>query len=204
MAEPAYSLPPSVDEACWPIQGQWTWEDYLRLPDDGQRYEIVEGVLYVTAAPTFDHQFSAFELAAELRGFVKARRLGLVLVAPFDVRLPGVADPVQPDVLFFRSGNEPRKGDKHFQGVPDLVVEVLSPGTGRLDRRVKFEAYEKAGVAEYWLVDPGPRTIVVFELGAERRKYGEVGRFGPDESVRSVLLEGFETDVEALFPPSWP
>ena len=202
MAEPAYSLPES--EASWPPQGQWTWEDYLRLPDDGLRYEIVEGVLYVTAAPTFDHQFSSFELAAELRDFVKPRRLGLILVAPFDVRLPGVADPVQPDVLYFRTGNGPRKGDKHFQGVPDLVVEVLSPGTGRLDRSVKLKAYEKAGVEEYWLVDTKSRLIAVFSLDAHSRVYGEAERFGPGERVRSVLLDGFETDVGALFPPSWP
>ena len=78
MAELAYALPQTEtdDEARWPAQGEWTWEDYLRLPDDGQRYEIIEGVLYVAAAPIFDHQFSVSELFGELRSFVKARKLG--------------------------------------------------------------------------------------------------------------------------------
>ncbi|MCP4654578.1 MAG: Uma2 family endonuclease [bacterium] len=202
MAEPAYALPePDAQQACWPAQGQWTWEDYLRLPDDGQRYEIIEGVLYVSPAPTFDHQFSLSELFAELRNFVKARKLGLVLFAPFDVRLPGVADPVEPDLLFFRTGNQPHAGDKYFAGVPDLIVEVLSPRTSRLDKHVKFGAYEKAGVPEYWLVDPKSRSITVYHLDIQRREYDELGGFGSDETVRSRLLEGFEVAVAALFPP---
>ena len=151
--------------------------------------------------PTFDHQFSLSALFAELRSFVLARRLGLVLFAPFDVRLPGVADPVQPDLLFFRTGNEPRAGDRYFQGVPDLIVEILSPGTSRLDQHVKFGAYEKAGVAEYWLVDPKSRSVAVYSFHGERREYEEAGRFGADETARSVLLEGFEVAVGALFPP---
>lgn len=200
MAEPAYALP-ETEGARWPAQGRWTWEDYLRLPDDGNRYEIIEGTLYVVAAPTYDHQFSVSELLGELRGFVKARDLGVVLTAPFDVRLPGTAEPVQPDVLFLRAGNKPQAGDKYYMGVPDLIVEVLSPGTSRLDQHVKFAAYEKVGVPEYWLADPKTRSIAVYTLHAERGEYEELGRFGPDESVRSVALEGFETPVAALFPP---
>jgi Uma2 family endonuclease len=206
MAEVAYALPPleTEDPARWPAQGKWTWEDYLRLPDDGQRYEIIEGVLYVAAAPTFAHQFSAFQLARLLADFADAAHLGLVLMAPFGVRLPGVADPVEPDIMFFRSGNEPQDGDKYFRGTPDLVVEVLSPGTSHVDRGVKFDAYEKAGVAEYWLADPRTRSITVYHLNATRRKYDELGRFGPGESVCSMVLVGFEAAVVVLFPPSKP
>lgn len=202
MAEPAYALPePDGPEARWPAQGQWTWNDYLRLPDDGQRYEILEGVLYVSPAPSFDHQFTAFKLARLLADFVEAHALGLVVVAPFDVRLPGVADPVEPDLLFFRTGNQPQTGDQYFAGVPDLIAEVLSPGTSRLDQHVKFGVYEKAGIPEYWLVDPKSRSISVYHLDTQRREYDEFGRFGSDETVRSRLLEGFEAAVAALFPP---
>jgi Uma2 family endonuclease len=80
----AVTLP---QEQLWPPPGQWTYEDYLRLPDDGQRYEIIEGVLYVTNAPGFDHQFTVTELVGELRNFVKACKLGVVLTAPFEVHL---------------------------------------------------------------------------------------------------------------------
>ncbi len=200
MAEPAYARP-ETGAARWPAEGHWTWEDYLRLPDDGNRYEIIEGKLYVVAAPTYDHQFSVSELLGELRSFVKARDLGVVLTAPFDVRLPGTAEPVQPDVLFLRTGNEPQAGDKYYSGAPDLIVEVLSPGTSRLDQHVKFAAYEKVGVQEYWLADPKTRSITVYTLHAERGEYEELGRFTPGESVRSVVLEGFETPVAELFPP---
>jgi Uma2 family endonuclease len=86
----------------WPIQGQWRYEDYLRLPDDGKRYEIIEGVLYVANAPSFDHQFSVGELFAYLRQFVREHQLGLVLTAPFEVHLSETSKPVQPDVLFIR------------------------------------------------------------------------------------------------------
>ncbi len=206
MAELAYALPQieTDPEARWPAQGEWTWEDYLCLPDDGQRYEIIEGALYVVAAPTFAHQFSVAELFGELRNFVKARQLGLVLPAPFDVRLPGVANPVEPDVMFFRGGNEPRPDDKYFHGVPDLVVEVLSPGTSHVDRGVKLDAYEKAGVAEYWLADPRSRSIIVYHLETGCRKYNQPTRFGPGEHLRSAVLKGFETEVTTLFPPSNP
>lgn len=201
MAEAAHALYELEPTEGWPDQGEWTWEDYLRLPEDGKRYEILEGVLYVSPAPTFDHQFSVVELLAELRSFVRPRGLGLVLTAPFDVRLPNVSNPVQPDVVFFRSGNEPRSGDRYFLGVPDLIVEVLSPGSSRFDRGVKLEAYEKAGVPEYWLVDVEKRAITVHALDAPRRRYRRFGRFGEGEAVRSALLEGFETAVTPLFPP---
>jgi Uma2 family endonuclease len=200
MAQPAYALP-NTDTGRWPAQGRWTWEDYLRLPDDGNRYEILEGVLYVSPAPIYDHQFLVFALAGELRSFVSARGLGVILGAPFDVRLPGIANPVQPDVLFFRSGNEPQAGDKYFEGVPDLVVEVLSPGTGRLDRRVKLAAYQKAGVPEYWLADPKTRTVTVYTLNTESGGYQSPAHFGPEDDVRSTILEDFTAPVAPLFPP---
>jgi len=203
MAEPAYALP-ETEAARWPAQGEWTWEDYLALPDDGNRYEIIEGTLYVTAAPIYDHQFSVLELAGELRNFVKARDLGVVLVAPFDVRLPGVANPVQPDVLFFRTDNAPQAGDKSFMGVPDLIAEVLSPGTSRVDQHVKLGAYEKVGVPEYWLADPKTRSVTIYSLNAKSGEYEELGRFGPEDRVRSALLAGFETPVAPLFPPRKP
>ncbi len=203
MAEPAYA-PPDMEASRWPAQGNWTWDDYLRLPADENRYEIIEGVLYVTAAPIYDHQFSVFALASELHVFVQPRDLGVVLGAPFDVRLPGIANPVQPDIVFFRTGNTPVAGDSSFTGVPDLIVEVLSPGTSRLDQHVKFAAYEKAGVPEYWLADPKTRSITVFTLSAKTGEYEELGRFGPEDSVRSAELKGFETSVAPLFPPRKP
>ncbi len=205
-AEPAYPQPaPGVLEAhSWPVQGNWTWNDYLHLPNDSQRYEIIEGVLYVSPAPIFDHQFSVAKLLLAMGGFIDAHQLGLILSAPFDVRLPGVADPVEPDLVFFRTGNEPQAGDKYFLGVPDLIVEVVSPGSVRLDQHVKFGAYEKAGVPEFWLVYPSSRSIDVYHFDVARREYGEAGHYGVGETARSVVVAGFETPVEPLFPPAKP
>src|SRR3954454_600148 len=198
MTEPAYRLDLPETEA-WPRQGEWTYEDYLRLPDDGNRYEVIRGALYVTAAPNFKHQFSVVKLVSALDRFVSERDFGVVLAAPFDVLLPvGIASPVEPDVMFFRAGNEPREDDKNFQGVPDLIAEVLSPRTRSLDRKVKLEAYQDAGVPEYWRVDPAARMVIVDIL--ENGRYVEFCRGGMGDRVRSAVLPGFEVEVARLFP----
>jgi Uma2 family endonuclease len=197
MAEPAYDL--HHDHSPWPKQGFWTWDDYLRLPDDGQRYEIIHGVLYVSPAPRYGHQFTCTRLAYFLTHYVLERDLGAVLAAPLDVLLPGVANPVQPDIVFLKNENLPHPDVQCFKGVPDLVVEVLSPATSRIDQHVKFGAYEKAGVREYWLVEPKLRTVLVYLLDASH-EYRELGRFGAGESIRSQVLAGLEVKVSDLFP----
>jgi Uma2 family endonuclease len=196
MTEPAYPL-----EQSWPAQGHWTYADYLRLPDDGQRHEVIRGNLYVSPAPDFVHQYIVSRLCWLLTSVVVENDLGLILVAPFDVLLPQrIADPVQPDILFFKKGNEPRPGDKSFSGVPDLVVEVLSPSTRRLDEKVKLSAYRDAGVPELWFADPKPRTLLVHRLDKSARTYVEEARRGPGETVASVSFPGLQIKVSTIFP----
>lgn len=193
MTEPAYPLTSSES---WPSQGAWTYEDYLRLPDDGQRYEIIRGVLYVSPAPTLEHQYAVGSLCWLLTSFVRRRKLGLVLVAPFDVRLPQrIADPIQPDVLFFKKGNEPRTSDEPC--VPDLLIEVLSPKTRRLDEKVKLAAYRDAGVPEVWLADPLSRSVRVYHL--QEGTYPEAGRYGSGEAARSAVLPGLQVKIDKIF-----
>ncbi len=204
MAEPARSpaLPVALDGHIWPAQGDWTYEDYLRLPDDGNRYEVIRGFLYVTAAPYPLHQYVSSQLHLLVGGFVRERRLGVVLSAPVDVRLPQrIGDPVQPDLFFLRSGNQPRwKADPSFDGVPDLAIEVLSRSTAHRDRKVKLEAYREAGIREYWIVDPWMPSIVVHLLSEDRRRYVELCRGGEDDTVRSAVLAGLEVRVSDLLP----
>ena len=204
MAEPAYRdnwLPERKGGGAWPVQGQWTYEDYRRLPDDGRRYEIIQGTLFVTGAPDYDHQFVVHKLHRLLGNPVEENGWGLVLGAPFEVLLPcGIATPVQPDILFFRSGNGPESGDASFAGVPDLIVEVLSPSTRRRDEGIKLESYEEAGVPEYWLVDSRGRTVLVYTL--VERRYAELGLFGKEDAVRSVVLPDLRLKTGDLFPPS--
>ena len=193
------SLPP---ERPWPPQGQWTYDDYLRLPDDGQRYEIIEGVLYVANAPSYEHQYTVSELLGELRAFVKARELGVVITAPFEVHLPGgLAKPVQPDVLFIAAAHQPQPGAQVFAGAPDLIVEVLSPSSARLDKYVKFGIYERAGVREYWLADPKTRSVEIYSLPENGNEYVLLGQFGPGEKLRSGLLAELDLLTDHLFAP---
>ncbi|HKH48078.1 MAG TPA: Uma2 family endonuclease [Thermoanaerobaculia bacterium] len=202
MAEPAYPLTlPEDDGHVWPAQGSWTYADYLRLPDDGLRYEVIRGTLYVSPSPSYDHQHCVTKLGAFLTLFVDQNRLGIVLVAPFDIRLPeAIGDPVQPDVVFIRRDRQPRSGDVRFDGVPDLAVEVLSRGNWRFDRNVKLPAYRDAGIPEAWLIDPVGRTVEVYVLDAAQKDYVLLERRGVGETVSSSLLAGLRLDVASLFP----
>lgn len=199
MAEPALPLATLEDGQGWPAQGEWTYEDYLRLPDDGKRYEIIRGVLYVAASPNYDHQYTVIQLAAQLLGFVQANGLGIVLAAPFDVILPeGIATPVEPDLLFIRKENQPRRGDANFRGVPDLLVEVLSSSNRHYDRKTKFAAYRDAGVQEFWLADPLVRSVVIY--GWRDGAFVEVERGGIGDEVGSSVVSGFRVKLDTLFP----
>lgn len=200
MAQPAYKLPTKEGGQSWPAQGAWTYGDYLRLPDDGNRYEVIRGVLYVTAAPVPRHQLAVVKLVRFFDVFVSDNDLGSVLAAPTDVRLPdAIADPVQPDVMVFLKGNEPRWEASNYEGVPDLIAEVLSPRTRRRDRTTKMDAYRDAGVSEYWLVDPNARTVEVYVL-RPGTGYTEHCCGGVGETVKSSVLPGFRLEVAGLFP----
>jgi Uma2 family endonuclease len=204
VAEPAQRLkfPEREGGGAWPAQGDWTYEDYLRLPDDGRRYEVLRGVLYVSAAPTIPHQFTVGELLFLLRGFVKEHDLGMVLPGPVDIQLPrGIATPVQPDLVFIRGDRRSRPRGSSFAGVPDLIIEVLSPSTRRVDQTVKLAAYRDAGVPEYWLADPLARTVVIFGLSKDGQSYLEHQRAGAGETVSSVLLPGFQVPLDEIFIP---
>ena len=204
MTEPArpLTLPDREGARRWPAQGKWTLEDYRQLPEDGQRYEVIRGHLYVSPAPTILHQRILHRLDRALDHFVVAHGLGEVLAAPLDVLLPrGIATPVEPDLIFFRTGNKPRAGASNFSGVPDLVIEVLSPGTRRLDTQVKLPAYLDAGIPEVWHADSQDRTLVVYGLSEDRKSYVVVSRGGEGETVVSRVLAGFRVEVSEIFAP---
>ena len=180
-----------------PAQGQWTYEDYLNLPDDGRRYEIIEGVLYVTNAPDIDHQFTVMEIAFHLKTFVTRQKLGYILTAPFEVHLSQKTRPVQPDVLFIRAEKWPAPGAKFFEGVPDLIIEVLSPSTTRTDQSIKFSAYEQTGVPEYWIANPKTCSVEVFTLSGG--EYALVNEFIGDEVIESKVLADLAITTSTLF-----
>ncbi len=169
-----------------------TYEDYRQLPDDGKRYEIIEGELYVTPSPTTQHQRVVFELAKWLDSFVRGRSLGEVLIAPLDVVL-SEHTVVQPDIVFVSAERLDRVRENGIFGAPDLVVEVVSASTRERDAGLKKRLYLRSGVVEYWLVDPEEGTLTVVRAGAERTYRG--GKIHLEDS----LFEGMELDLAALF-----
>ncbi len=171
-----------------------TYADLVRLPDDGNRHEIVGGEEFVTPAPGVNHQVVVLELAALLRNHVSARKLGRVLVAPVDVVL-SAHDVVEPDIVYVSAKRRGILKKKYIRGAPDLVVEVTSPSTAAIDRGRKLELYARAGVREYWIADLFARILEVHEFGRTRRtQIHHEGR-----TFRSAVLPGFALDVEALF-----
>jgi len=190
-------LPMAPPAPTWPEQGQWTVEDWLRLPDDGFRYEVLNGELHMSPPPSIQHQDTVLALAAEMRSFAVSRHLGKVLAAPCGVRLPGQPVPLQPDVFFVSQARKSIIGKDYVEGAPDLIVEILSPSNWAYDRRDKFRVSLEAGVPEYWIVDYRARTIEVFHL--EDGEYVLLGKYGPGETARSVVLTGFEALTDDIF-----
>ncbi|MCB0063697.1 MAG: Uma2 family endonuclease [Caldilineaceae bacterium] len=183
----------------WPAQGTWTYADYLRLPDDGNRYEIIEGVLYVTNAPTPEHQFTVTKLIFYFMQYVNEYPIGMVFTAPIEVHLSETSRPVQPDVLLVTTDQQPQVGASYIDGAPALIVEVISPSSLRRDRVTKFDAYEQAGVQEYCIVDPRTRSVEVFTWS--NGEYALFGQFVGEEPVRSKLLDQLSIPVNTLFLP---
>jgi Uma2 family endonuclease len=142
----------------------WTYEEFANLPDDGNRYEVIAGELYVTPPPETPHQEASARFFMELRGFAtNDHALGLVLYAPVAV-LFGDGDYLEPDIIFLSDARKHFRTRRGIEGPPDLVVEVLSRSTARHDRGLKRERYAHFGVPEYWIIDPDRGAVEVYDL----------------------------------------
>ena len=142
----------------------WTYAEFARLPSEGStRYEVIDGEVAVTPAPTGSHQRVVTNLVVALETFAHQHRLGVVLPSPIDV-LFGEGDYFEPDVVFVRAEHEHLVGDRGIECAPDLVIEILSPSTADRDRGIKLERYRHFGVPEYWIVDLDARAIEVWRL----------------------------------------
>lgn len=142
------------------------YRDYEALPADGRRYEIHDGELSVTPAPSPRHQIISANLYDVLRAHVKARDLGLVLYSPIDVILSDTAI-VQPDIVFVDKARLGAISDRGIEGAPTLVIEIVSPSTVLIDRRTKHGLYARHGVPYFWLVDPEGRSVEAWVLGPD-------------------------------------
>jgi Uma2 family endonuclease len=152
------SLP--VQAGVWPdhIDGEWTVDDLETLPDDNLRYELIDGTLLVSPAPVPRHQRALLRLAILLTAACPADHE--VFVAPLDWQ-PDRRTSLEPDLLVVAKD---RIGEKTITQAPAIVIEVLSPGTARIDKMLKFSRYQEGGIQQYWIVDPRVPSIEVYEL----------------------------------------
>ena len=150
--------------ATHPAVREWTYAEFARLPDDGNRYEVIAGELYVTPPPETPHQVVSGRLHLELASFaMKQHQLGEVLYSPLAV-LFGEGDYMEPDLVFLRNEHKHYRTRRAIEGPPDLVIEILSPSTTRQDRGIKRERYAHYGVSEYWIIDADRRRVEVYRL----------------------------------------
>jgi len=176
-----------------PERVRMTADEYLALPETNLPMNLIDGELIAMATPSADHQSLVLQIAIVLK--VKARALGgEVYIAPLDVRLDEF-NVVQPDVLVILPGGKCQIIDNKLYGAPDLVVEVLSPSTAKLDRKRKFALYERFGVREYWMVDPAALLIEVWAHDGVRLL--RHGVYEKGEVLPSPLLG--EMVVDSLF-----
>jgi Uma2 family endonuclease len=143
-----------------------TYDDYAALPDDGRRYELYEGELIVTPAPRPRHQLVIGNLHMLMTNHVRRLGLGEVFLSPIDVILSRITV-VQPDLVYVETARLPIVTERAIEGVPTLVVEVLSPPTDARDRGVKQALSTRHGVPYYWIVDPAARTVQALRLAGE-------------------------------------
>ena len=148
-----------------------TYDDYAALPDDGQRYELHAGELWVTPSPWTRHQRVSLALSSLLYSHVTARKLGDVLEAPTDCVLSRHTV-LQPDILFVARERRSIITERAVEGPPTLVVEILSPSTARIDLGRKRALYAEHGVPWYWIVDPDARTIDALRLAGSSWELG--------------------------------
>lgn len=178
----------------------YTYEDYKSLTESSdQRYELIDGDLYMTPSPSVRHQTVSMKLASLLQQHIGATRCGRVLSAPLDVAL-GTGEQrcvVQPDILFVSNDRAGIVAQNEIAGAPDLVVEILSSGTAQRDRRLKKALYARSGVSEYWIVDPEFERVEVFLLSGDG--YSEPRVHESADRLVAVVVPGFELPVAELF-----
>jgi len=177
-----------------PAKRQYTFRDYEQLPE-GAPYQLIGGELTLTPSPTFDHQEVLYNLAGKLRHFVAEKQLGKAVGAPIDVYLSD-HEVYQPDIIFI-SNERINIISERVRGVPDMVMEIVSPSTGYYDLVQKKRTCEQSGVREYWIVDPQEKLIEVhWNIGQEFKLVSKARICG---LVSSQLLTGFTIDLNSLF-----
>lgn len=181
---------------------KYTFADYLTYPED-ERWEIIDGVPYLQASPTPLHQEVLTELVRQMANYLKDKSCK-VYPAPFCVRLPlgteknenEVKNIVEPDISIIC--DKSKIDDKGCNGAPDMIIEVISPSSIKMDRVVKFNKYEKAGIKEYWIVEPEQKLVSVVVLQINQ-KYGRTEIYTEDNKIAVSILPDLVIDLREVF-----
>ena len=176
-----------------------TYDDFVQFPDDGQRHELIDGEHFVTPSPNTTHQEISLKLTLLIGGWLEHNPIGRLFYAPFDVVFSDF-DVVEPDLLYLSNA---RAADaltpQHVRGVPELVIEICSPSTRQRDETTKRRLYERAGVAEYWVVDPEIGAIRVYRRDGDT--FARVIELSADagDSLTTPLLSGLVVPLLRVF-----
>jgi Uma2 family endonuclease len=176
-----------------------TYDDFVLFPDDGKRHELIDGEHYVTATPNTRHQQICGDLFALIWNYLEAHPIGRAFGVPLDVVFSPF-DVVEPDIQYLSNERAAEViTPQHVRGAPQLVVEVASPSTRKRDETIKRHLYERAGVSEYWIVDPDIDVIRVYRRTSEG--FGrpiELSREAGDV-LTTALLPGLELPLARIF-----
>jgi Uma2 family endonuclease len=176
-----------------------TYDDFVLFPDDGKRHELIDGEHYVTPSPNTRHQRISGRLYVLIANWLEAHPIGEVFYAPYDVVFSNF-DIVEPDLLYLSNERAATVlTPLHARGVPELVVEIGSPGTRRRDETIKRQLYERTGVSEYWVIDPKVDVVRVYRrAGDDFEKAVELSRAAGD-MLTTPLLPGLKLPLSQIF-----
>ncbi len=180
----------------------FTYSDYLTYPE-GEHWEIIDGVAYMYAAPSPIHQGILMELSKQIAVYLTGNPCR-IYPAPFCVRLPegdeknsrDVKNVVEPDISIIC--DKSKIDDTGCNGAPDMIIEIISPSSIKIDRVIKFNLYEKAGVKEYWIVEPDQKLVSVFELQKNKR-FSRPEMYTEEDSITVSLFSDLVIDLGAVF-----
>ena len=175
---------------------EWTVGDYMLLDDD-LRCEIIDAELIMTPAPNINHQKVSMALILKMSQFIEIQKQGILFHAPTDVYFDN-NNVFQPDLIYLKDQKSPSLSEKGIIGAPDLIVEIISPSNSYIDRYIKKKKYSQFGVQEYWIVDPGNKTLEIYNL-AEDQEYSLTLYLAVEGEVKSSVLEGLNFELGEIF-----
>jgi Uma2 family endonuclease len=185
------------------LDATWNRQRWEHLPADGHRYEVIDGVLYMSTAPSPRHQWVLRQLQRVLFRQIDDAELGITLAGPIGLFMPG-CDPVQPDLLILRPDQVTMVGPRRIEGVPAVLIEVLSPSNADQDLTVKRAVYARASVPEYWVIRPGEGDALVHSQPEPATGHSlQVVHVPADGTLQSAALP-FQAPVATLFAGAPP